>query len=237
MSAGMSGKDHYKVEAALNHGFDPIDSDDIAPTSRYFVKAEQDDGYSLICTDADVVKLVDAAVEKGRKDSAQELARLHENHSLVNDDLAEARAGLSTVTEERDKIRAGLSALVHCQSTLARSEMREAAAEILEGRIDPMCDQSPFIRGSVESWRTQRTLSAERERAEKVEADRDRLNTTKAMRDRIRELTRLGGHDDYDRSVVMLLDDFDALSAAYTRAQAAGDVRRARAALQTRRTL
>jgi hypothetical protein len=34
------------------------------------------------------------------------------------------------------------------------------------------------------------------------------LKTTPEMRDRIRELSVKDGHDDYDRAVLMLLDDF-----------------------------
>lgn len=34
------------------------------------------------------------------------------------------------------------------------------------------------------------------------------LKTTPEMRDRIRELTKKDGIDDYDRAVMMLLDDF-----------------------------
>ena len=34
------------------------------------------------------------------------------------------------------------------------------------------------------------------------------LKTTPAMRDRLRELTKTDGIDDYDRCVMMLLDDF-----------------------------
>jgi hypothetical protein len=34
------------------------------------------------------------------------------------------------------------------------------------------------------------------------------LKTTPEMRDRIRELTKADGSDDYDRAVMLLLDDF-----------------------------
>jgi hypothetical protein len=38
--------------------------------------------------------------------------------------------------------------------------------------------------------------------------DQLNLKTTPAMRDRLRELSVKDGHDDYDRVVLMLLDDF-----------------------------
>lgn len=49
---------------------------------------------------------------------------------------------------ERDRLYAGLSALIHCQSPLSRSEVREAAAELLEpGRAVWLGgDQSPLAR-------------------------------------------------------------------------------------------
>ena len=37
------------------------------------------------------------------------------------------------------------------------------------------------------------------------------LQTTPAMRDRLRELSNVNGKDDYDRVVLLLLDDFEAL--------------------------
>jgi hypothetical protein len=50
---------------------------------------------------------------------------------------------------ERDAMVCGLSAVVHCQSSLTRSSMRNAAADILErvGRkpVDFGGDQSPFV--------------------------------------------------------------------------------------------
>ncbi len=38
-----------------------------------------------------------------------------------------------------------------------------------------------------------------------------KLQTTQAMRDRLRELSDVSGRDDYDRAVLMLLDDHEAL--------------------------
>lgn len=40
------------------------------------------------------------------------------------------------------------------------------------------------------------------------------MESTKPMRDRARELTRANGHDDYDRAVLHVLNDFDKLESA-----------------------
>lgn len=37
------------------------------------------------------------------------------------------------------------------------------------------------------------------------------LRSTRAMRDRARELSRTDGHDDYDRAVLCIIDDLEAL--------------------------
>lgn len=41
------------------------------------------------------------------------------------------------------------------------------------------------------------------------------LRSTKGIRERCRELTRTDGHDDYDRAVLCVLDDLEALLKAY----------------------
>lgn len=40
------------------------------------------------------------------------------------------------------------------------------------------------------------------------------MKTTKAMRDRLRELSRKDGADDYDRVVVMVVDDLEEMLAS-----------------------
>lgn len=40
---------------------------------------------------------------------------------------------------------------------------------------------------------------------------RRNLQSTQEMRDRIRELSRAGGHDDYDRAVICVVNDLEAL--------------------------
>lgn len=58
-------------------------------------------------------------------------------------------AEIERLTRERDGLVSGLSALVHCQSSLTRSQMREAAADLLTAHgLKPIYlggDQSPFV--------------------------------------------------------------------------------------------
>jgi len=67
--------------------------------------------------------------------------------------------------EERDALHAGLSAIIHCQSALRRSEMREAAAGLLDkAGLKPMWfdgDQSPFVRRALTAEARVRELEAE----------------------------------------------------------------------------
>lgn len=63
--------------------------------------------------------------------------------------LQSQAAEIKRLTRERDGLSTGLSALVHCQSPLTRSQMREAAADLLDKNgLKPTYlsgDQSPFV--------------------------------------------------------------------------------------------
>lgn len=66
---------------------------------------------------------------------------------------------------ERDAMVSGLSAIVHCQSHLTRSQMREAAADLLlENGLKPKYlggDQSPFMRRALEAEAERDALKSE----------------------------------------------------------------------------
>lgn len=80
-------------------------------------------------------------------------------------DTAEARVRELEAEEERDALHAGLSAIIHCQSRLSRSEMREAAADLLDKTgLKPKWlggDQSPFVRRALAAEARVRELEAE----------------------------------------------------------------------------
>lgn len=83
------------------------------------------------------------ATEKARANSYIEACDLYEA------DLATEREAREKAEKERDHMVRGLSALVHCQSPLARSSMRSAAADLLAAlNLKPSDlggDQSPFV--------------------------------------------------------------------------------------------
>lgn len=71
---------------------------------------------------------------------------------------------VARLRKERDALHAGLSAIIHCQSALRRSEMREAAAGLLDKvGLKPMWfdgDQSPFVRRALAAEARIRELEA-----------------------------------------------------------------------------
>lgn len=75
---------------------------------------------------------------------------------------------VARLRKERDALHAGLSAIIHCQSALRRSEMREAAAGLLDKvGLKPMWfdgDQSPFVRRALAAEARVRELEAENKR-------------------------------------------------------------------------
>jgi len=82
----------------------------------------------------------------------QTVADAHSAVTLLfqaQDERNDLRRNLEEAERERDAMVCGLSAVVHCQSSLTRSSMRNAAADILErvGRkpVDFGGDQSPFV--------------------------------------------------------------------------------------------
>lgn len=76
---------------------------------------------------------------------------------------------VARLRKERDALHAGLSAIIHCQSALRRSEMREAAAGLLDKvGLKPMWfdgDQSPFVRRALAAEARVRELEAWRDKA------------------------------------------------------------------------
>ena len=59
--------------------------------------------------------------------------------------LRELAGRYDEAAERIEKLEAGLNALVNCQSALPRAAIREAAADILEGKTWHTEDQSPFV--------------------------------------------------------------------------------------------
>ena len=96
-------------------------------------------------------------------------------------EAAEARA--EKAEAERDALRAGLSSIVHCQSPITRSQMREAASEFLKGDVTRLWsasnggNQSPWAILAIERT-NERDAANERigewvKRCEFREAERD----------------------------------------------------------------
>lgn len=59
--------------------------------------------------------------------------------------FVEENKNIGLLCDEIDRLRAGLNSIVNCQSHVARSYIREAAAEVLSGKTMSMADQSPFV--------------------------------------------------------------------------------------------
>lgn len=80
-------------------------------------------------------------------------------NSRVHDGPMDHEHMLDEAVEEIERLRTGINALVNCQSLLSRSVVREALAELLNGKSSPLPDQSPFIAAMAE-WKA-RALASE----------------------------------------------------------------------------
>lgn len=73
--------------------------------------------------------------------------------------LAHAHLALQ---QENERLIHGLNVLVNCQSALPRAAMREAAAELLNGKTIGMADQSAYVTLKQENAELRRALKDER---------------------------------------------------------------------------
>lgn len=96
-------------------------------------------------------------------------------------DPSPARAALAiakrlpALVAEIERLRDGVNSIVNCQSMLPRQAVRDACAEILNGKISAMEDQSPFIVSLREARADLARLTKERDDARAIIDGQNRI--------------------------------------------------------------